>query len=309
MNNSEHYRNQVRLLVECLPSIDDEKCFALKGGTAINLFIRNFPRLSVDIDLAYVAVQDRKSTLEEISGALQRIVHRLNVAGFRAQMQESNGPDVRIFVRNKQGVNIKIEVNHVWRGLLNPPVQRDVQDDVADQFGFAQISVVSMPDLYGGKICAAMDRQHPRDIFDVKLLLEDSGITSEIYYGFLAYMLGHTRPMAEVLQPNWKNLRQPFENEFEGMTTVPVTHEELNAVPPALMAALKKHFTAQDHRFLLSYEQGQPDWLLFPHDLSAFPAICWKQQNLLKLKLQDREKWERAIEKLRGVLDSWVNSK
>lgn len=306
MNNSEYYRNQVRLLVECLPSIEHEKCFALKGGTAINLFIRNFPRLSVDIDLAYVPVQDRNLTLEEISGALQRIVQRLNIAGFLAQMQETNGPDARIFVRNREGINIKIEVNHVWRGLLNPPEQRDVQDDVADQFGFAEISVVSMPDLYGGKICAAMDRQHPRDLFDVRLLLEDSGITREIYYGFLAYMLGHTRPMAEILDPNWKDLRQPFENEFEGMTTAPVTLEELNAVPTALTAALKKHFTAQDHRFLLSYEQGQPDWSLFPHDLSAFPAIRWKQQNLLKLKEQDREKWERTIEKLRGVVDGWL---
>jgi hypothetical protein len=306
MNNSEHYRNQVRLLVQCLPSIDEEKCFALKGGTAINLFIRHFPRLSVDIDLAFVPILERSAALEEISGALQRIVQRLNVAGFQAQVQEVNGPDARIFVRNRESVNIKIEVNHVWRGLLNLPVQQDVPDDVAEQFGFAEINVVSMPDLYGGKICAAMDRQHPRDFFDIKLLLEDSGITQDIYYGFLAYMLGHPRPMAEVLDPNWKDIRQTFENEFEGMTTDPVTLEQLNAIPPALVKALKTHFTKRDYQFLLSYEQGQPDRSLFPHDLSAFPAIRWKQHNLLKLKEQDRAKWERAIEKVRDVLDRWL---
>lgn len=138
-----------------------------------------------------------------------------------------------------------------------------------------------------------MDRQHPRDLFDVKLLLEDSGITKEIYYGFLAYMLGHTRPMAEVLHPNWKDLHRPFENEFEGMTTQPITLAELIAIPPALTTALKQHFTVQDHQFLLSYEQGQPDWSLFPHDLSAFPAIRWKQQNLRRLKETDPDKWER----------------
>lgn len=305
MDNTERYAKQVKLLIECLPSIDEEKCFALKGGTAINLFVRNFPRLSVDIDLAYVPLQDRQLTLAEISGALHRIAERLNKAGFLAQLQDSDGPDARIFVRSPEAVSIKIEVNYVWRGLLQQPIFSDIQDDVAEQFGFAGINVVSMPDLYGGKICAALDRQHPRDLFDVKLLLEDSGVTHEIYYGFLAYLLGHPRPMAEILDPRWKDIRATFEKEFEGMTTAPITLEQLNAVPGALMMALKKHFSQQDHRFLISYEAGNPDWSLFPHDLSTFPAIRWKQQNLQKLKEQDGEKWKQVMAKNRDVLDRW----
>lgn len=306
MNTTERYESQVRLLVACLPSINEEKCFALKGGTAINLFIRDFPRLSVDIDLAYVPLQDRLTSLDDISNALRRIIQRLNAAGLEAQMRVSAGPEARIMVSNAAGITIKIEVNYVWRGLLTAPYALDIRDNVAEHFGFAEINVVSIADLYGSKICAAMDRQHPRDLFDIKLLLDDSGITQEIYYSFLAYLLGHPRPMAEILNPHWKDIGQPYANEFEGMTLTPISLDELNAVPSALILALRQHFSEQDRRFLLSYEQAEPDWSLFPHDLSTFPAIRWKQQNLLTLKQQDPAKWGNAIETISDTLNSWV---
>lgn len=55
---------------------------------------------------------------------------------------------------------------------------------VEDEFGYAEIPVVSLADLYGGKLCAAMDRQHPRDLFDVLMLLNAEGISRDIYVGF-----------------------------------------------------------------------------------------------------------------------------
>ena len=68
------YRNQVALLIRALPSVAAEECFAMKGGTAINLFIRDLPRLSVDIDLTYLPVQERAASLAAIDGAMLRIV-------------------------------------------------------------------------------------------------------------------------------------------------------------------------------------------------------------------------------------------
>ena len=65
----EVYRRQVQLLVRTLPLVAQEECFALKGGTAINLFYRNLPRLSVDIDLAYLPLADRAQSLAEIDAA------------------------------------------------------------------------------------------------------------------------------------------------------------------------------------------------------------------------------------------------
>lgn len=70
----DHYQAQVRLLLSVLPDIARETEFALKGGTAINLFYRNLPRLSVDLDLIWLPVEDRRSTLRNIDHALDRIV-------------------------------------------------------------------------------------------------------------------------------------------------------------------------------------------------------------------------------------------
>ena len=76
------YENQVQLLVNCLPVISEYECFALKGGTAINLFYRNLPRLSVDIDLAYVKFLDRQEAFEEINDSLEAISSKLKKNGF-----------------------------------------------------------------------------------------------------------------------------------------------------------------------------------------------------------------------------------
>ena len=70
---SEAYRRQVTLLVRVLPFVAAETCFALKGGTAINLFVRNMPRVSVDIDLTYLPVADRGTSLRAIDAAMKRI--------------------------------------------------------------------------------------------------------------------------------------------------------------------------------------------------------------------------------------------
>ncbi len=69
----EIYKRQVALLLDILPEVAKETCFALHGGTAINLFIRDMPRLSVDIDLTYLPLESREASLKNISDALSRI--------------------------------------------------------------------------------------------------------------------------------------------------------------------------------------------------------------------------------------------
>ena len=68
----DRYVAQVRLLLSVLPDIAREPVFALKGGTAINLFYRDMPRLSVDIDLTYLPVADRQSSLEDMDVTFNR---------------------------------------------------------------------------------------------------------------------------------------------------------------------------------------------------------------------------------------------
>jgi predicted nucleotidyltransferase component of viral defense system len=179
----EQYRRQAALLIRVLPFVAEESCFALKGGTAINLFVRNMPRLSVDIDLTYLPVADRKTSLAEIDAAMKRIAERIQkgIPGARvtSSVLKEAGIVSKHFVE-LDGVQIKIEVTPVLRGCVYDPETRSVSETVEMAFGFADIQVVSFADLYAGKLVAALDRQHPRDLFDVRDLLANEGISDEL---------------------------------------------------------------------------------------------------------------------------------
>ncbi len=134
----------------------------------------------MDIDLAYKSFADRDTDLAAINDALKRITASLNGRpGITAIRQENKADEKRIIV-NTADAKIKIEVSPVWRGLLLPPAEMPVCERVEMEYGFTTMSVVSLADLYGGKICAALDRQHPRDLFDVLNMLGRPGLTREI---------------------------------------------------------------------------------------------------------------------------------
>jgi len=276
------YAAQVRLLVQTLPLVAVENCFALKGGTAINLFVRNLPRLSVDIDLAYLPNASRQEALDDARAALGRIAASVErgMPDVKATLQTNRPDELRILVRSATA-QIKVEVSPVLRGTVHLPVQRDVVAEVEDEFGFASMPVVSLPDLYGGKICAALDRQHPRDLFDVMLMLREEGLTREIFEGFLVYLISHGRPMADLLEPRWKPLKQIYQAEFSGMTRETVGLEQLEATQAALMDAIRAQIAHRDVAFLLSLKRGQPDWsLLDLAGISELPAVNWKLTNI-----------------------------
>ena len=227
MNPNSPYFKQVQLLVNALPVVAKQACFALKGGTAINLFVRDLPRLSVDIDLAFLPVKERDESLAEIQQAMQAIraelTQRLGLRVSITTLQDS-GTITRLVVSDGSS-QIKIEVTPVLRGAVNPASLRTVMPGVEQAFGFAEIQMLDFNDLYAGKLCAALDRQHPRDLFDVQLLLANEGISEALKNTFLVYLISHGRPMAELLTSRPKPLAEVFNAEFFGMTTTPVTVE------------------------------------------------------------------------------------
>lgn len=306
MNKDSSYYKQVSLLIRMLPVVATEPVFALKGGTAINLFVRDFPRLSVDIDLCYLPLEPRNEALMNVRAALQRITDTINTQpNTRAVFQDNKVDELRLVV-SSPGAIIKIEVSPVARGTLHQPEIMPVQESVENEFGYAEIQVVSLPDLYGGKLCAAMDRQHPRDLFDVRMLLENEGISREILVGFLTYTLSHPRPINEVMAPNWQPLSEKFNAEFDGMAFESVELENLVAVRPEMLMALQKHFTKRDHAFLMSFKGGHPDWTLFDYpSVADLPAIRWKLQNINKL-IKNQAKHTEQLDKLKQVLDGWL---
>lgn len=287
---AEAYRRQVALLIGVLPQVAEERCFALKGGTAINLFIRDLPRLSVDIDLAYLPVEDRETSLAAIDAALTRIAARTSAAIPGAQISRSpaGGRATKLAVRADR-VQIKVEVTPVLRGCVFEPELRAVSPAVEDAFGFAEITVVSFADLYAGKIVAALDRQHPRDLFDVRDLIANEGITEALRQAFLIYLVSHDRPMSEVLAPTRKDLAVEFQRGFEGMTAEPVPLDELSAVREALINEIVGRMPNAHRQFLIAFERGAPDWgLIGLPDAAELPAVRWRQQNLDKLPAEKR---------------------
>lgn len=297
------YENQVALLVRVLPFVAEEKVFALKGGTAINLFVRNMPRLSVDIDLTYLPIQSREDSLREISEAMVRIGKSI-AAGVRgAKVREHilkvEGIVSKLFV-DFEGAQIKIEVTPVSRGCVYEPVMMPLSDDVQERFGFAETQVVSFADLYAGKIVAALDRQHPRDLFDVRDLLANEGMSDELRAAFVAYMLSHNRPMSEVLSPTRKDIELEFERGFVGMTADAVELAELLEAREAIIAEAVGKMPEAHRRFLISFKSGEPDWdLLGLPGVAKLPAVMWRQINYNKLK---PDVLAGEVEKLEAVL-------
>lgn len=222
MKKSKFYL-QVVLLLDVQPYVAKESCFALKDGTAINLFVRNLPRLSVDIDLTYLGNEPREEALTKTEEALHRIksdIEKHIGAKVVSSSKESQTTDIKLFI-NRNGMQIKIEANPVLRGVVYPTREMSLQNKVSEEFEKdLEIQVSSLADLFGGKIAAALDRQHPRDLFDVKLLLENEGLSNEIITGFLVYLVCHKRPPNELLKPTLLDPIALFNSDFKGMTNI-----------------------------------------------------------------------------------------
>ena len=288
----EAYRRQASLLIKVVPFVATETSFALKGGTAINLFLRDMPRLSVDIDLTYVPVGDRSSSLKEIDAAMRRIgeaiKHGVRGAHVNASSPKGEKAITKLIVR-ADDAQIKIEVTPVLRGCVYEPALRSVSARVEAEFGFAEISIVSFADLYAGKIVAALDRQHPRDLFDVRDLLAHEGIDDSLRKAFIVYVLSHDRPMAEVLAPAGLDISTEYRRGFEGMVDKPVTLDELLEAREDLIREIVGKMPDQHRLFLISVKRGEPDWALLDLPTAKnLPAVRWKLENLAKLKANKR---------------------
>jgi predicted nucleotidyltransferase component of viral defense system len=299
------YRKQATLLLNVLPEVAKEKCFALHGGTAINLFVRDMPRLSVDIDLTYLPIEDRTTSLMHMAAALENI--KGNIERVIPGVRVNHRKDAAKLQITANKVDVKLEVNLVNRGALSKPREMTLCSKAQNDFeAFCVVPVVTFGQLFGGKIIAALDRQHPRDLFDVKYLLETEGFTQEVKEGFMLYLLCSDRPINEVIVPNFQDQRAAMVNQFAGMTDEVFAYEEYERVRARLVQTLHENLTEDDKAFLLCIKNVTPDWSIY--DFERFPAIRWKLQHLqiLKDKNPDRHRklYETLEKKLKGLTGS-----
>ena len=296
------YRAQADLLIRSLPSVARLREFALKGGTAINLFRQDMPRLSVDIDLTFLPITDRRNALDAIRTGLVTIAENVRRTIPGARVQQTAGEVPRLLIGAMSGARIKVEPNTVIRGSLYPPVQSALCPAAQDEYDlFVRVQRLADGDLYGGKLCAALDRQHPRDLFDVKPLFEAGAVPDEIRRAFVVYLASHRRPMAELLAPRRKPIRDLFIHHFSGMTAKPIDLDALETTRSRLFAWAATALVDDERRFLLSIKRGDPEWSRLPFpDLDRWPALQWKVRNIRKMAARDHE---RALHRLRAVLD------
>ncbi len=290
------YRRQVALLIRVMPLVFRIKDFAVHGGTAINLFHRNLPRYSVDIDITYIPLEDRDTSLKKINSHLSALKSAIEkaVPGIRV----THKPDVWKLQCVKDGTTIKIEVNGTKRGILGDTEKIQLCERAKEEFGMTCFAnIVSWSQLFGGKIVAALSRQHPRDLFDCR------GITSDDFHavksGFMLCLLGSDKPIIESLQPNPIDQRDALTNQFDGMTDEPFNYHDYQNSRTNLIEVVNNGFTDEDKEFLISFEQGSPDWgKCCAGDLSDYPSVRWKLLNIAKLKSKNLAKHEEGIEKL-----------
>lgn len=197
------------------------------------------------------------------------------------------------------GATVKIEVNGTKRGIIGVTEDKMLCNKAQKEFSMAcKARTVSYSQLYGGKITAALSRQHPRDLFDCKYMEISS--FGDVKDGFMLCLLGSDKPIIESLQPNSIDQTDALENQFKGMSDVDFSYADYEEARVNLIAEVNAALTETDKVFILSFEEGTPDWdKCCAGDLSNYPSVKWKLQNIIKLKETNPQKHQQGIERLK----------
>jgi len=246
----------------------------------------------------------RDQALRRINAAIRQSVARLKKQGFQTHaLAAADAGETKLFVRRDR-IEVKIEVNFVMRGTVHPVGVASLKPSARETLqADLEIPVVSLEDIYGGKLVAAMDRQHPRDLFDVMQLFAHEGITAGIRRAFVIYLASHNRPVHEVLFPSLRDIRKEYEDDFEGMTEEPVALKTLVAARARMVRELQAGLSAAERRFLLSLVAGEPEWsLLGVEHLEQLPGLRWKLQNIEQIRQANPKKFATQSDELARLL-------
>lgn len=297
--NKSIYAQKVELLLRLIPIVMGEEVFAIHGGSAINLFLKDLPRYSVDIDLTYLPLADRSTSLNDINLHLKSISDKAKKA-FKG-MHIVPVPNNSKLLCEYHGRQVKVEVNQTKRGIVGGEVLTlSLSDKAQNEFSlYCEAKIVPLTLLYGGKIAAALSRQHPRDLFDVKYMEMP---LSDCREGLIFCLLGSDRPIHESLAPSFIDQREAMANQFDGMTDIPFTYEEFEATRSKLIQDVKALMTEADRNFLLSFESGHPQWEGYEFEyFKDYPSVQWKLLNLQKLAKQNPQKLNEEMIKLKSI--------
>lgn len=213
---------------------------------------------------------------------LAAIASRIATLGVQTRLVPARDlGDTKLIVENETS-QVKIEVNVVFRGSVLAAERQALSARTSDLFSVElDLPTLAPDELYASKLVAALDRQHPRDLFDVWQLYESDGISDGMVECFVIYLAGHNRPPHEVLFSNNKDIANEYERAFVGMTEVECSLETLLEARARLQRELPQRLTTAHRQFLRGLVRAEPDWSLLqcPH-AAELPALRWKLSNL-----------------------------
>lgn len=272
------------LLLQILPSVFATDRLALKGGTAINLYLDDAPRLSVDLDLVFTQLGlPREDALSAINDEMRRIAAALSADGLQVRTAVAAELGETGLVVSDGTAQVKVETNVVFRGTLLETVTRSLSAGAEEWLGMdAPAIVLDRSEVFAGKFMAALDRQHPRDLYDVWRLYEHGPIEPGMLSAFVIYLCGHNRPAHEVLNSPERVLGEDYDRALVGMIRGEVpTLGALLESRAQLRRDIAQGLADSDRAFLSGFFNCEPDWSLLAYpQANELPALAWKQRNL-----------------------------
>lgn len=276
--------------------------WALKGGTALNLFVFDLPRLSVDIDLNYVASADRAVMLAErpkVEQAMQAVFGR---GGFTVNRQPDDHAGGKWRLRYgsavTEGGNLEVDLNFMLRVPLWPVTRQDSRK--VGSFQAKDIPVLDVHELAAGKLAALLSRHASRDLFDAHQLLTTQQLDpAKLRLAFVLY--------GAMNRKDWRTVSVDDvgfeERELKDQLTPVLAESVLEKIGPADVWATRMideckaalslvlPMTATEREFLdrvLDAGEVRPE-LLTTDDamadrITAHPAIQWKALNVRQHK-------------------------
>ena len=297
---------QARLAAEILPYVTHPDVFVLKGGTHINLFCRDLPRLSVDIDLVFTGPggSSDKATKEILRTHMKALKARLSdvkPGGYKSTLRADAKAKVTV---KRDGIRVKTEASPIGVGTYYRPVQLHPQPRAQEILGIREpVWGVTEEEAYAGKMCAALYRQMPRDIFDIMMLYEHGGISDDLFKTFAVYVACNSAHPRKLLCPAAKLLNAAHTMTFAGMSEVEVPVSHLIHVRNQLLADVRKRMDRSLVNMLLSLHDAEPDFGLIDRpSAERMHAIQRKVQNLRHFRETNPEAHAAQRAEIEGLL-------
>ncbi len=277
MNND--YLNTVRILMQILNIVNQYKMFALKGGTAINLFYDELPRLSLDIDLVYLPLNDRKIALSDINKQLLSIKEKIEKSlHYKTLFIDDK---YKLITKNNY-YDIKIEPNIIIRGTVLSVNKLELNEKAQNVLELnTMIQCLNYYELFAGKIIAALDRQHPRDLFDIhRMFSKNIEFNEQFQKLIIIYLLQSNRPTNELFNPNPINIELLYKTQFVGLANIQVSLDELLLARKKLINKIQTVVLKQHYDFIEKFISTRGKCDLDGMHISKYPGIKWKIKNL-----------------------------